>query len=258
MRSGRPSARVRLARGERLVGTFLQTADAGVGELVAGLGFDLVCVEAEHSPMGRAEVQALVAAIELGGSAPAVRVAENTAAAVAAALDAGAEAVIVPRVESADEAAAAVSFARYPPRGARGLGPGRAAGYGRTIADHRARANEELLLAVQVETAAGLAAVDAIAATPDVDLLFVGPGDLACSLGLDGTRPELEEAIATIMAAARAAGRLTGTFAADAEDGRRRLDQGFALVLVGSDLAFLGSGAADAAALPRHAPTTGS
>ena len=250
MRSGgRSGLRARLGGGGRLVGTFVQTPDPGVGEHVAALGFDFVCVEAEHSPMGRAAVQALVAAIELGGSAPAVRVAGNGAVAVAGALDAGAEAVIVPRVESAEQAAAAVSYARFPPLGARGVGPGRAAGYGRAIGEYLARADDETLLAVQVETAAGVAAAAEIAAVPGVDLVFVGPGDLAASLGVAAGDPALEQAIGAVAAAARAAGRHAGIFAPTADAALRRFDEGFGLVLVGSDLAFLAEGAAAAAAL---------
>ncbi|MBS1880544.1 MAG: 4-hydroxy-2-oxovalerate aldolase, partial [Actinobacteria bacterium] len=177
--------RGRMLGGEALTGTFVQSHDPGQCEFLGRLGFDLLCVEAEHSAMGVESVQGLVAAAALAPTAALVRVAGNEPIAIAAALDAGAAGVIVPRVDDAAGAAAAVAATRYPPDGERGLGPSRATGFGADIPAYRARASEDLLLAVQVETGAAVEALDSILDVDGVDMIFVGPGDLGCSLGID-------------------------------------------------------------------------
>src|SRR5262249_18593348 len=142
---------------------------------------DFVCVEAEHSPLGRESIHALLGAARRPAL---VRVADNAGVPIVSALDDGAEGVIVPRVDSAEEAQAAVDAARFPPLGKRGVGPGRASGYGRTLPEYFAAANEQVIVGVQIESAAAVADVTRIAAVQGVDLLFLGPGDLAVSLGV--------------------------------------------------------------------------
>jgi 4-hydroxy-2-oxoheptanedioate aldolase len=229
--------------GEGLVGTFVQGHDPAAMELLAGLGLDLVCVEAEHSAMGPETVRALVAAAELGGAPALVRVSGNDPTAVAAALDAGAQGVVVPRVDSPAEAAAAVAAARYPPVGSRGLGPGRAAAYGGDIPAYLARADADLLLAVQVESRAAVDDLDALLEVDGVDMFFVGPGDLACSLGIADPRdPELLATIESILRRTAGGGRLTGIFAADPEAAERWRAAGADLVILGSDFTWLAAG----------------
>lgn len=233
--------RARLSSGGRAAGIFVQTPSPVVPELLGHLGVDFVCIDQEHSALGPESVQALVAGAALGSVPALVRVSDSTAHHVAAALDAGAAGVLVPRVSSAAAARDVVRFARYPPVGERGLGPGRAAAYGRTIPNALATANDELLVAVQIETRAALDALDEILAVDAIDLIFVGPGDLSASLGLAGgiRDPQLEDVVADVLARARAAGRLTGVFALDADGARAWLDTGVQLVVVGSDLALL-------------------
>src|SRR5262249_30810676 len=125
--------RTSLERGDRLVGTLLHGPSIRTAELVGALGVDFVCVEAEHSALGRETVQALVGAASSAGTPALVRVADNATVEIAGALDAGAAGVIVPRVDSAGEAAGAVRAARLPPLGARGIGPGRATGHRRLV-----------------------------------------------------------------------------------------------------------------------------
>ena len=240
--------RARLERGGPLVGTFLQSPSAVTAELVGGLDVDFVCVEAEHSAIGRETVHALVAASAFGGTPALVRVASNAPIEIAAALDAGAAGVIVPRVDSAGEAAAAVSAARYPPAGARGVGPGRAAGYGRTIPEYFARANGELAVGVQIESERAVQEAGAIASVEGVDFVFVGPGDLAASMGAPFGDERVDEKIAAVLAAARAAGRPAGIWAPSAERAAGWLQAGFQLVILGSDLGFLAEGLAGALA----------
>ena len=234
--------RARLERGDRLIGTFLQTPSAVAAELTAGLGFDFLCVEAEHSAMGRETVLALVAAASLAGTPALVRVAEGRTVEIAAALDAGAAGVIVPRVDSAEEAAAAVAAARFPPLGVRGVGPGRASAYGRAVPDYVARANAETAVGVQIESASALAEAGRIARIEGLDCVFVGPGDLAASLGLAFDDERVAEAALSVLAHAREAARPAGIWAPSAAVARRWLDAGFQFVIVGSDLGLLADG----------------
>jgi 4-hydroxy-2-oxoheptanedioate aldolase len=237
--------RARLQAGETAIATFIQTPSPVVCEFTGRLGFDALCVEAEHSAMDRAEVQSLVAAIELTPAEALVRVQANEQAAIAAALDAGAAGVIVPRVSSGEDAAAAVSAARFPPRGERGIGPCRAAGYGAGAAAYVDAAADGTLLAVQVETRRAIDRLDELLAVDGVDLVFVGPNDLALSLGLDqgAADPRLVDVITDVLTRARAAGRTTGIFAGSAAEARRWIDVGVGLVVLASDLLFLAQGA---------------
>jgi 4-hydroxy-2-oxoheptanedioate aldolase len=233
--------RARLSAGGQAVGIFVQTPSPVVPELLGHLGVDFVCIDQEHSALGPESVQALVAGAALGGVPALVRVSDSTAHHVAAALDAGAAGVLVPRVSSAPTARDVVRFARYPPLGERGLGPGRAAVYGRTIPDALATANDEILVAVQIETGAALDALEEILAVDGIDLIFVGPGDLSASLGLAGGigDPQLHGIVVDVLARSREAGRATGVFALDTDGARAWLDAGVQLLVVGSDLALL-------------------
>jgi 4-hydroxy-2-oxoheptanedioate aldolase len=237
----RASLRGRLLAGARLTGTFVQTPSPVVPELLGSLGIDFVCIDQEHSAIGVETLQALVAGAAVGGLPAVVRVPDAAGPYVAAALDAGAAGVIVPRVDSAAAAAGVVRAARYPPSGERGLGPGRAAGYGRAIPEALAHANDATLVGIQIETRAALAALDEIVAVDGVDLVFVGPGDLSASLGLEGglRDPRLAELVGDVIARARSAGRAAGVFALDAEAARTWLDRDVQFVVVGSDLTFL-------------------
>jgi 4-hydroxy-2-oxoheptanedioate aldolase len=234
--------RARLERGDRLVGTFLQVPSIVTAEVVGGLGVDFVCVEAEHSPMSREAVHALVAGASSAGTPVLVRVADNTAAEIAGALDAGASGVIVPRVESTSEAAAAVRAGRFPPLGARGLGPSRAAGYGRSIPEYFARADAQTLVGVQIESPGSVQDAGAIARVEGLDFVFVGPGDLAAAMGVPFGDERVAEAVLSVLAAAREAGRPAGVWAPSAAVAKGWLDAGFELVIVGSDLSVLADG----------------
>jgi len=234
--------RSRLGRGEQLIGTFLQIPSIVSAELAGGLGVDFVCVEAEHSALSRESVQVLVGAASSGGTPALVRVADNTTVEIAAALDAGAAGVIVPRVDSAGEAAGAVRAARFPPLGARGIGPGRATGYGRFVPEYFARANSDTAIGVQIESTAAVRDAEAIVQVDGLDFVFVGPGDLAASMGLPFGDERVAEKVLSVLGTARAAGRPVGVWAPTASAGRRWLDAGFQLVIVGSDLGFLAEG----------------
>ena len=242
-----PSLKQRMLSGDLVVGTFLQTPHRVAGEFVGSLGFDAVCLEAEHSAYGAEHVQQVVAAVALTAARPLVRVADNEWARIAVALDAGAEGVIVPRVNSAEEARAVARAALYPPAGDRGIGPGRVTGFGLDAGPaYRARANERNLVGVQVETRAAVDRVDEIAAVDGIDMVFIGPSDLSSSLALEPGSPELDAVIARLIERSLAAGKLVGIFAGMPEAAARWAGEGVRLVLLASELVFLARGAAAA------------
>ncbi|MEA2312792.1 MAG: 4-hydroxy-2-oxoheptanedioate aldolase, partial [Solirubrobacteraceae bacterium] len=194
----------------------------------------------------------MLQAIGAGGSAPLVRVARNEPFAIGSALDLGAYGVIVPLVESAEEASRAVAACRYAPAGVRSYGPLRAA-RGATGADPDVLG--AALCLVMVETRTALEDVEAIAATPGLDGVYVGPSDLALSLGLKPTlrleHPPVLEALDRVQAACRAAGILCGVHCLAAEDAAERSARGFSPVTAGGDMAVLRSGLAAALATAR-------
>jgi 4-hydroxy-2-oxoheptanedioate aldolase len=176
-----------------------------------------------------------------------VRVPGHAPEAIAAALDAGAGGVIVPRVSTAEQARAVVSATRYPPLGSRGVGPGRAASYGYRIPDYLEKANERLVLGIQVETAEGLANIAEIVTVEGVDLIFIGPGDLSVSIdamGLAG-QERLDRAIATITSSALDAGRVAGIFRPSPADVGRWHAAGISFFVLASDTMFLGAAVVD-------------
>jgi 4-hydroxy-2-oxoheptanedioate aldolase len=241
------SVRERMRAGERLLGMFVQSRDPATSEFLGRLGLDVLCVEGEHPGIGVETMQAIVALAALAPVPALLRVAGNEQIAIAAALDAGACGVIVPRVETPEQAAGAVQSARYPPGGARGLGPGRASGWGVGIAEYLRRANRELLLAIQVETAAAVNRLEELLSVPDVDMIFVGPGDLGCSLGIgDPGSAELRALVGSVLQRAGAAGCPRGVFAATPADARAWQQEGVELVILGSDMMWLRQGVSDA------------
>lgn len=239
--------RERLGAGETLIGTFIQVPHTVVADFLGqAAGLDFLCLEAEHSAMGEETVQGMVAAAG-AGTPVLVRVEDNAWVPIARALDAGAAGVIAPRVNSAAEARALVGAARYPPAGDRGIGPGRATDYGSNGGpDYRLRANQHVMVGAQIETRRALDDLDGILAVPGIDLIFVGPMDLASSLGLTPGSPELNAVIEDVVARARAAGRAVGIFVVTAGQVGYWVDRGVQLILYGSDLVFMGSGLAAA------------
>ena len=239
----------------KLIGTFAAIPHPVAIEVTAQSGLDFICIDWEHAQIARDEIENLVRAADVHRVPAMVRVPGHGSEAIAAALDSGAHGVLVPRVSTAAQAALAVRAVRYPPLGERGVGPGRAAGYGYCIPDYLARANAEIVVALQVETAEGLANVDAIAATDGVDVVFVGPGDLSVSIDAMGPAGagRLSQAIETIIGAALAHGRIAGIFCATADDLGRWAGKGASFFILASDTMFLGAGVAAACDTARKA-----
>lgn len=247
--------RTRCLAGSNLVGTFLSIPHPVAVEVTAAARPDFVCIDWEHAQIARDAIENLVRAADVHDVPAMVRAPGHAPEAIAAALDAGARGILVPRVSTAAQAALAVKAARYPPAGERGVGPGRAAGYGYRIPEYLGRANAEVVVAVQVETAEGLANVEAIAATAGVDVVFVGPGDLSVSLDAMGPAgaERLGHAIETILSAVLVQGKIAGIFCAAPVDTGRWAAKGARFFVLASDAMFLGAAAAAGVAQARLA-----
>jgi len=206
-----------LSRFELQRGVWCSIADPLVGEMLAGAGFDWVLYDTEHAFMDENTVIAMLqAAAPYPGSAI-VRPSHLNPAEIKKLLDGGAQTILVPYVQTPQEAALAAASVAYPPDGIRGVaGVTRASRFGR-VAQYHARARDEICLLVQVETAASLPHIEAIAATPGVDGIFVGPADLATSMGYSGdaSHPEVRRAVIDAIRRIRAAGKPPGILALD-------------------------------------------
>lgn len=224
-----------------------------LAEVLAHAGYDAVTVDLQHGAVSDDELLPVLQALSTTDVTPFVRVAWNDPARIMKALDLGAFGVIVPMIETADDARAAVRAARYPPLGARSYGPTRAALYGGD--DYAVNADDAIVLAVMIETRSALEKVDAIAAVPGVDMLFVGPADLSQALGgppgADFEDGPVPAALDRVLEASRASGVPAGIYCKDAAYARRMLDRGFRFVIADSDVASLRRGVAAAIATVR-------
>lgn len=233
-----------LREGRPLVGLWSSLSSAAATEILADSGFDWILIDTEHAPNETPMVADQLRAASLGTASPVVRPAWNDLVILKRLLDIGAQTLLVPFVQSAEEAARAVAATRYPPRGIRGVATvHRANRYGR-VPDYFARADDEMCVLVQLETRAAVDALEAIAGVDGVDGVFIGPSDLAASLGHAGhnAHPDVRRTIEDACRRARASGTPIGILAPLAEDARAYLDMGFAYVAVGSDIVVLRQG----------------
>ena len=168
------------------LGSWITLGHPAIGEILAGCGFDWLTIDMEHSAITLAECQELVRVIELAGCAPLARVGENDPNLLKRVMDAGAHGVIVPQVNSREEALRAVASVRYPPEGTRGVGLARAQGYGLNFDTYREWNREESVVIVQVEHIEAVKHLGEILSVPGVDGFIVGPYDLSASLGHPG------------------------------------------------------------------------
>lgn len=225
-----------------VIGTTVAIPSPAVVEALAASPFDALLIDAEHSPLSIEGLEGMLRAADLGPKPALVRVPE-VGWYIPRVLDLGAAGVVVPRVETADQARDAVDRTRYAPEGKRGAGPARGQSYGAAMADYVARANGSLLLAVQIESAAGLEAADEILAVPGIDVVVIGPFDLATSLGTAVGSERHREAVRRIFAAADRHGVAKGAFAFSTADAADYLALGATLLFAGMDLASVVEGA---------------
>lgn len=241
--------RARLKSGNPLIGTFVKTPAPIICEVLSLALLDVVCLDAEHAPFGRLEIDACVAALRAAGQPSLVRIAVDSAADIRNALDCGATGILVPHVTSVDQAHAIVRAARYGEGGRGYSGSTRAAGFGtRGMRDHIAGSHAHTAIIVQIEDLAALDSVSAIAAVDGIDGVFIGRTDLAVVMNEDLFSPEVIDAVARICAVTRSVGTAVGMFTPSLDDIPRWRSAGASLFLLGSDQAFLLSGARELAA----------
>ena len=235
--------RTRLREAAPSVGLWASLPSAFTAGAAAAAGADYVVVDEQHGAVGPAELAAMLQAVSAAGAPPLVRVGRNDPWVIGRALDLGAHGVIVPMVDGPEEAAAAVAACRYAPTGVRSFGV------------VRGDPDPSPLCLVMVETAAGLEHVDAIARTPGLDGIYVGPSDLALSLGLQPTRdvehPPVLEGVAAVRAACRREGPIAGVHCLSGEDAARFVRDGVDMVTAGADALHLRGALAAALATAR-------
>jgi 4-hydroxy-2-oxoheptanedioate aldolase len=231
--------KARLARGLPCFGTWLHSASPSVAEMVGYAGLDFVIIDLEHGPGGVETATAMMQAMTASETTPMIRVPSGDPIFLKRIVDAGAQALLIPMVNTAEEAKRIVDACLYPPRGQRGDASVvvRGSRYG-LIGDYVAHAHEEMLIVPQIETVEAVANAGAIAAVDGIDMVFIGPADLAGSAGLPGQTgaPEVERLIAKAFAAIRAAGKPVGTVPRDGRSWRDLFADGYSLVATGSDL----------------------
>lgn len=236
--------KARLKTGETQIGLWLGLADPSAAELCAGAGFDWLVIDGEHGPNGLRDVLAQLRSIG-DKSHPVVRVRDDNRAEIKQMLDIGAQTLLVPMIETGDQAREAVRSVSYPPVGVRGVGAAlaRASAYN-AVPDYLQTANDEVCLLLQVESMAGLAGLDDILATDGVDGVFIGPADLAADMGFLGKpgAPEVQAAVTDALTRIRAAGKAAGILTSDQTLAKGYAEMGVEFLAVGSDVGVLSQG----------------
>jgi len=237
-------AKRKMLAGQPAFGYTLGLGSPVAAEQLSRLGPDFMFVDTQHGSFGPEQVTMTLMAIEAGGSVPMARVARNDYTLIGRLLDEGALGIIVPMVNTAADAKAAADACRIPPVGTRSWGAGAAVRYG---PDYFDRINDELFVAVQIESIEAVENAEAIMSTPGVDGCWVGPGDLALSLGIhprDSANDDRHaRAIERVIEACKNTGKIPGFAAFTPDDALRRAEQGFIYLTAGSDAGFMLSGA---------------
>uniref|UniRef100_A0A8H7XYB8 HpcH/HpaI aldolase/citrate lyase domain-containing protein n=1 Tax=Psilocybe cubensis TaxID=181762 RepID=A0A8H7XYB8_PSICU len=241
-----------------VIGSWMMFPGANLARMVAQLGYDFILVDCEHGNIDDAAMHASVGAIAGEGVSPLVRIPKLDVGTVKRALDCGAHGILCPSISTVDDARALVSYSKFPATtkpltnqsskkllsGIRGVGsPFAPSVFRQSLAEYIRTANRNTFIAIQIETTEGLSNCEEIAKVDGIDMLFIGPNDLASSMGYPPLShesiPEVQEAIERILAAAHKAGKYAGMFCTQAEHVRRRYAQGFDLMNLGGDVVAL-------------------
>ena len=231
----------KLLEGKPTCGMWLSSGSDAAAEAMAQVGFDWMCVDTEHGQGDFQETRSQLQGIGTSPTTPIVRVPWNDLVAVKKILDLGAQGVILPWVNTREQAVYAVNACKYPPDGIRGYAGGnRADRYG-FDKEYLQTANEEILIALQIETREAVQNIEDIVRVPGVDVIFVGPWDLSFSLGcpLNFDHPDHREAMRKIETVTKEAGKILGTITGDLQDLGKYYDRGYQFVAVGVDMYFL-------------------
>ncbi|CUH99274.1 aldolase/citrate lyase family protein [Leisingera aquaemixtae] len=240
-----------LSQGKRQIGCWMSFADGQIAEIMGTCGFDWLVIDGEHAPNDIRSIRDQLIALAASPSHPVVRVPVGETWMIKQVLDAGAQTVLVPIVESADQARELVRACHYPPKGVRGVGAtaARATLFG-SVSEYIQTADQEVCLLVQVENRAGMAALDEILQVEGIDGVFIGPADLSTDMGHQGNsaHPEVREVIADAIARIKAAGIAPGILGTTDEATQAYADMGAQFLAVGIDVMVLARNARDLAA----------
>ena len=234
-----------LAAGKLQIGLWSSLCSNIAAEIIGDSGFDWILLDTEHSPNEIPDLLGQLQAMQASPTTPIIRPAWNDAVLIKRALDIGAQSLLLPYVQNAEEVRAAVAATRYPPHGIRGVSvASRASRYGRTPG-YLGKANDEICVLVQVETRQALGELEAIAEVPGVDGVFIGPSDLAASLGHLGNpqHPDVQKAIKNAVDRLTAVGKPAGMLTGNEEEAKRYIDWGYKFVAVGADVGLLAKNA---------------
>ncbi len=235
----------RLKQGLPAVGHWISLPSPSIAELLVTFEPDWLVIDTEHGPSGWERVEDILRAMKGTNVVPIIRIVNNDVGLFKQAFDRGAYGVLVPMINTPDEARAAVAACKYPPEGSRGVAGTRVTRYGMDLPEYFAEWNKQVLVILQIETPEGLKNVDAIAAVPGVDVLFVGPNDLSANLGIfrKFDHPDFKAALERIQAATRKHSVAAGYMASGAEETLQRIDEGFQFVAAGTDARLLAGAA---------------
>ena len=239
-----------LKAGKPTFGAWLSFGDLLATRIMARLGFDWLTVDLEHSAIDWAQAAALFGTIADAGCVPLARVPEGNPRDIKRALDAGAWGIIVPMVDTVEQANAAIAAAKYPPLGNRSLGGvSHGLNFGASSVEYYAKANDEILVVLQTESPTAITNAEEIYRLPGIDAIFVGPIDLKARLsganGSPATDADLEAALAKVVSIGKSTGTPTGMHVMDVSVAHRRAEQGMQFIAVASDLRFMASRAAE-------------
>ncbi|MHB1005266.1 MAG: HpcH/HpaI aldolase family protein [Chloroflexota bacterium] len=238
--------KAKIKAGGVAVGTFLNVNHPRMVELCGYAGYDFVILDAEHGPADYEIVEDLVRAAEITGITPLCRIAQNVRQVILRFMDEGVAGAQIPMVNTKEEAEQVVQFVKYYPEGIRGLAAVRAARYGtmESFPEYVKRANEETMVIVQIETMQAVDNVKEIISVPGIDVVFIGPTDLAASMGYSGdfNRPEVQDVLYKVIREVRDAGLAPGTLAMGGVDGSKKLIDAGVQYLVPSATGFMVSG----------------
>lgn len=248
-----------LKDGRPAYGLWVDLGSVAVAEALASLGFDWLLLDAEHGVASFEECQNLLRAMNGSETTSLIRVPYTDRIAVKRALDMGAEGVLVPYVKTVEQVREVISWCRYPPVGTRGLGPFRASKYETDFMNYYTKANDEVLVMAQIETVEALECLDEILALPGLDAIFIGPADLAATMGHfpDMNHPAVQGAVDRILQSGQRAGVPVGYYCSTGEIARRRAEQGFLMANVGNDMVLLTNAATRELAAARGGKAAG-
>tara|TARA_Y100000589_G_scaffold314860_1_gene337727 strand:+ start:63 stop:803 length:741 start_codon:yes stop_codon:yes gene_type:complete len=225
-----------LAAGQPSIGSWLNLGSPLAAEVMAAAGFSWLCVDAEHTAYDMESIAHTFRAIEARGAVPIARAWDHDPVTVGRLLDAGAYGIVFPHVSTAEQAQRLSEAMRFPPRGIRSAGTGRCATLG---SDYRSVFNDLVLCIPQIEDMQGIDNAEAIASVEGVDIGFLGPNDLAMSMGVEPGHPEHEEALLRFLRGCQRAGTPCGIPTKDAASTQTRLSQGFRFIDINNDLRIL-------------------